>query len=75
MAEPTIDNSFLIEGRECECDGDTSCSNHDSAAEVAYWYEYYSQPTPVLTVTLDERADRVYGEQPYKYGDADYELA
>jgi hypothetical protein len=63
MAEPSIDNGFLIEGRECECDPETSCRNHDSAAEVAYWFRYYSQPMDVHTITL--RADRVYGNEPY----------
>lgn len=30
-------NGFLLTGKDCECDVDFRCANHDDAAEQAYW--------------------------------------
>ncbi len=38
---PGPQNGFLIPGRECECDVDFRCPNHDTEAEAAY---YLSMP-------------------------------
>jgi len=73
MATPSIDNGFLIEGLECECDGADDgagrCGNHDDNAEVAYWYSVFSQPIPVVDITA-ERADRVHDGREHKYAEA-----
>lgn len=34
---PSPANGFLIPGRECECDVDFRCPNHDTDAEEAYY--------------------------------------
>lgn len=34
---PGPQNEFLLPGRECECDVDFRCSNHDTEAEAAYY--------------------------------------
>lgn len=34
---PSLENGWLLPGKECECDVDYTCPNHDTEAEARYF--------------------------------------
>lgn len=41
VEQPTEKNGFLLPGKDCECDVDYHCENHDRDAEERYWRGQY----------------------------------
>lgn len=59
---------------DCLCDENFLCQQPacvtERAEEEARWFAMFTaEPDPIAYTTADLRADRVYGEQPYKYED------
>jgi hypothetical protein len=50
---PGPQNGFLLPGRECECDVDYHCSNHDTEAEAAYYAGIVGNADPDALRTTD----------------------
>lgn len=50
---PGPHNEFLLPGRECDCDVDFRCPNHDTEAEAAYYAALLDNDRPSITRTRD----------------------
>lgn len=50
---PGPQNDFLLPGRDCECDVDYRCPNHDTEAEAAYYANMPGIDGPGVVRTRD----------------------
>jgi len=61
---PSEANGWLLEGRECECDVDSRCANHDTDAENAYYMRLIGPMGTALALTIAAHIERADAYEP-----------